>query len=398
MSKWGRASPWFWHHFTTGMLTTSPGPPLIRHIHLREVVTDDRDENRHLIDWDIPSDSIRTLESPGIPQSRLVTRSASFEDLKKARNSSPWITSFGQHRKYDALTHEDRSLDAVSAVLLPLLPNLSSVKIDLEERDWMEDKWGGHLECLLRNVVHNYTVTGTWGVFQNLASLTVMVKKRDDLGWMLQSLVNVMALSSMRRLTANRIVDAKNTRDKNTPTSNVTHIKLLEHSIRARALKALVKGGTPLEDVHLTFRRMANSVGHMMSPVEEEEVGEAILANARTSLRKLVLLYETGYPLPTEQIHLQKFTQLTDITIRFGHKSPVDMEKRLAKCLPSSLERLELHVLQKDRIFQDVVEVLEERKRFPALKEIVIRAKPTKQEKGKLDRLCKKLDIKWSSK
>jgi hypothetical protein len=339
---------------------------------------------KRLNDWDIPSDSLRTLDVVGVRGSISVP----FEPLKNAVNSSPWINETDRDVLIGGLI--SGYLPYIRPILLPLLPNLRTLKLEVS--------YGQSeifLQHAMRKAIDMYSISGTCGAFEKLVAVDLVMEcppltslhvDPRRTGYAFKFLALIMALPSIRKVTTSGISELAFERETGSPMSRVTHIKLLNQDIMAAAFQNLIEGGVALEDVHLTVR--SNAICF-----QEEDFGKVLLANAKFSLQKIVLLYEGKNAAPSASIQLQGFRKLKDVAIRFGH-AQLEEQKKLVDLLPSSLERLEIHMLKKTQeILENIVEVLEAKRRFPRMKELVICKKLNRKEKDRFIALCEKNTI-----
>jgi hypothetical protein len=288
----------------------------------------------------------------------------------------------------------------MKSFLLTLLPNLRT--LELESLYYTRP-----LEAFMREATENFTLSGTCGAFERLVSVNLTclydyrtIGRCSRNGFPLNFIHVVMAFPNIKKLTAHHTVEgkfpgiARYIKHRDLPPSRVMQLTLLEQDIQDVAFEELLKDAAPLESVHLTTRGGIRWFQYLPF-FHEAKFGKLLLANAKFSFQKLVILCGRSNPLPHDHTQLQDFKILKDVTILTGYISARKRVYQLADTLPSSLERLEVDVEKQHRAFYDVIEVLEEKtERFPSLREVVIRAKPTRRQKYKINRLCRRNNVK----
>lgn len=218
------------------------------------------------------------------------------------------------------------------ALMLPLLPNLSSLSV----------KWNADPDSYFFKMIQHGALNGTpW--LTNLTTVRLEERNFDDEWLCLRDLGLFNSLPSLKSLTAFRIVDDLDPIDKYVPPqdSHTTELKLLSAEVSTRELYWYLK----------SFQRLQNfTLEHVSQESDRNDreyfdvgwINSALVSCAKATLQTLTIL---GPPRSDSFMgSLQVFEALREISIDWGYLFPnkCSIIKRPSRALPASLHSLKL--------------------------------------------------------
>ncbi|KAF4627234.1 hypothetical protein G7Y89_g10926 [Cudoniella acicularis] len=314
--------PWFWHHLTLSLLSNPLSASYIRSIHTTSTIhksLETPSSNFLVKTWDTATHKQKLLPNrmvlvPLAAGQRKISRLASpspsrnhvsyenfafFSPFEEAIKSFPWLSPHQAHA-LKADLRKSAPQPSIHALLLPLLPNLRTLKIDSSSSSAQH-----YLELAVQHAALAHSLSIPCSAFANLRTLDVTSEvftsspnNRESLNcdasvgtveggpYSLDFLAAFMALPSLRTLSASRITAQTFTRSPLLPPSNVTHLSLYDQDISSSAFASLLSDGAPLISVKLDVRAYAEFFDDGM-------VVDILLSNSRGSLQRFELKRET---------------------------------------------------------------------------------------------------------
>jgi len=403
------SATWYWHKLAVSLLTNSLGAPYIRHINMGAI--ERRDQNvlsgdyhyvAFLKDWDIASESEKMTRPEPPAQLRRYNRHAKYATTSAStamlRSNIAVLTDNLAHLDYFS-DREKRELASglrfaqqacIRAILLPLLPNLSTLKIE-----WSSSSLQQHLGSAVRHAAIAHSMSSQCSSFGKLVKVDLTTDGRSLKSvstasgeYSLEFLSYFMALPSVRKLSA-RLVFAKDfLRAESLPPSNAIDVSFYDQDISPLAFRNLLADGSPLESIKLGIK--ANSQWF-----DEGQLVNLLLEYSQSSLKCLEILRASIVNLngPATRMELQSFTNLKYITVNY-ESFQIQDDIKLAKLLPSSLQMLELHTVTAQQEMPDsILQMLGNIAVFPSWSELRVCGWVSDANKLRLTAACQENGI-----
>ena len=232
-------------------------------------------------------------------------------------------------REFWSSAIQDGNEDILLAILLPLLPNLTTLSM---EGDSTRIKW---YDSAVEQAASDKNPT--------LCKLTnIRLNPRREFGYRLDQIQKFCSLPSVRVVTAPRAFGLDGRLHDLLPdlSSNVTHLKLWRSCIDAKAFHEFLRGFPKLQSFTCLDDGFREDSHHYFM------IRSSLLATCKSTLHSLTLLSPTMLYISSFMGSLRGFEALKEVYIEWGFLICVTRERvglQLNEILPASLVWLKIH-------------------------------------------------------
>ena len=257
-------SHWYWHKIAVSLLTNSLGAPYVRHIKTGLIDGREHYSSRQYLnirepmkDWDIASESERMipLEIPGQQFDRfgarvrktpfvLASTAITNDDMAVLTDHSKSCDWLSDDEKMELVKGLRSGYQAfIRAILLPLLPNLKTLKIE-----WSSSNIQRHLGAAVRHAAITHSLNSRCNSFSKLVSVdfTTDAQTLESIfsstgnQYSLDFLSYFMSLPKLRKILAQLVVAQSFTRTESLRPPTVTDISFFDQDISPSAFRDLL--------------------------------------------------------------------------------------------------------------------------------------------------------------